>query len=348
MKSNPSVYINTSGCNNWILKIIAEDIERELTSIGVNCSSGPFSDYSGQDIAYHMWWRNAEAYKEAKVNSVFITHTDDSLKEHDLVAIKEKFDSFIAMSTEDAQFLYELGFDKKKAFGVTLPVRNTYVRPVSVGIFSSCYPDNRKNENWLLDFCTSNTDSRLLNFVFIGSGWSCFVNKLSEIGCSFEWHNVSRDMPYEYFFQQNKLAELDYYLYMGMDGGAMGSYDAYAQGVDLCISNDGYHKDIPNIRYSFETKTQFDKVLSKIIDEQRQRIDFFTLNSVSRYVQRLFNIWTSPDKSEDGPKVQVEKSVFGSVLDKRRANYFHIGYRRIRQTISNYLFTKKQQRKKGC
>ena len=34
-----------------------------------------------------------------------------------------------------------------------------------------------------------------------------------------------------------------------MDGGAMGSYDAYAYGKGLIISDNCYHKEIPNVDY---------------------------------------------------------------------------------------------------
>lgn len=84
-----SFYINTTGCNDWILKIIADDIANELTKRGLVVRKGDYANYKGEDIVYHMWWRIAVPYKKAKVNSVFITHTDDSFKEHDLCKIKD-------------------------------------------------------------------------------------------------------------------------------------------------------------------------------------------------------------------------------------------------------------------
>ena len=59
------------------------------------------------------------------------------------------------MSQEDREFLLQLGFDKEKTFGLALPVRNDYVRPLNLGIFSAYYKDGRKNEKWLLDFIKS-------------------------------------------------------------------------------------------------------------------------------------------------------------------------------------------------
>lgn len=347
MMERKSIFINTTGCSNGILSIIAKDIVSELVNRGIDCKSGPYADYAGQEIAYHMWWRGAEPYSEAEINSIFVTHIDDVLKEHDLIALKGKFDSFVTMSEEDAAYLKELGFDSSKVYGLTLPIRNNYVRPLSVGMFSNCYSDNRKNELWLLDYCKKESDSSLLNFVFIGDGWADFVRKLQDTGCSFEWHCVSRKMPYEYTFQQTKLAALDYYIYMGMDGGAMGSYDAYAQGIDLCISDDGYHKDIPDIMYKFESRDEFFSQFDKIISKQRNRIDFFSKNTVHNYVTKLISIWSgiAMNSTDNAQTRDIASHLFKSVKEKRRFNFFSIDYQRVRQTLTNYLYMFKEHKK---
>lgn len=333
MKNNKvnshSIYINTTGCNNWILKIIAIDIVRELEKYGYVCHYGPYENYQGENIAYHMWWRTAKPYDAAKINSVFITHTDDKLKEHDLIMMKDKFDSYITMSEEDAKFLIELGFNQNKVYGINLPVRNNYIRPISIGIFSSCYPDNRKNESWLLDYCKTHSDAQLVNFVFIGMGWGKFVDEISNVGCSFEWHCVSRDLPYEYIFQQHKLENIDYYLYMGMDGGAMGTYDAYAMGIPLCVSDDGYHKCIPDKEFCFNTKDVCFQKLDYIIEKQKRRVVFFSENSVENYVTKLISVW-------DGQSLKSKSEIIidYSVAKKRRSNYFSLSIGRILAYVS--------------
>ena len=45
---------------------------------------------------------------QAKHNSVFYTHLNHTLSEMNLVDLKDKFDLFICMSAEDAQFMVEL------------------------------------------------------------------------------------------------------------------------------------------------------------------------------------------------------------------------------------------------
>lgn len=336
-----SVYI-VEDSDNWILKYIGDDISRGLQELGHVCHKGSYENYKDEDVCLQMWWRYAIPQKKAKHNSIFITHTDDRLKEDELIRIKDQFDSYLCMSPEDGLFLVEIGYDKTKVFGINLPVRNTYIRPFSLGIFSSCYPDNRKNEQWLLDYCKSHPDSRLINFVFIGKGWGSFVGELEKLGCSFEWHNADRHLPCEYFFQQSKLQNLDCYLYMGMDGGAMGSYDAYAMGVDLCISDDGYHKGIPDINHKFLTKLEFDVELDLIIGKQRRRIDFFKENSIVNYSKKISSIFEN-SLFENSSDLVIEYSV----RKKRRDNYFPINYTRIRATLSSFVHSQINKYKYG-
>lgn len=323
--------------SGWILGILGHDIMSGLERIGYKCREGNYEDYQGEDISFHMWWIHATPHKDAKVNAIFITHTDDECKEKRLIEIKDKFDIFFCMSPEDAQFLIELGYAKEKVFGINLPVRNNYIRPISMGIFSRCYPDKRKNEEWLYHFCSNNPQSKLIDFVFIGGGWGEFVNRLSQLGCSFQWHNVSRDMPFEYMYQQFKMSNLDYYMYMGMDGGAMGTYDAYAMGASLCVTDDGFHKGIPNVDYLFSNEEEFCNRLSQIVEKQYQKIKFFSDNNVDHYVDRVAYVLENCEYPEDST------SLFDySVKEKRRENYFNRSwkyelYRNLSVVVTNYM-----------
>lgn len=308
---------------NWIMRKIADDIQEVATSLGYKCRCGKFEDYDGEEICYHLSHAEGLPIPKAKHNSVFYTHLNTKLKEAYIVSIKDKFDSFICMSEEDAQFLIELGFDPAKVYGKTLPIRNTYIRPVSIGILSACYPDGRKNEQWLLDYCAENEKAKLINFVFIGRGWGNVVHSLEQMGCSYEWHNVSSDMPYEYQFQQNKLAALDYYIYMGMDGGAMGTYDAYAQDVPLCVTYDGFHKAIPFIDFTFDNKETFLCEIDKIVTRHSQRIEFFNTNNRTNYTEWLLSVW---DGNVTQEIIEKDKKClsYGSVAEKKREQYYPI------------------------
>lgn len=331
------IFINLYGySNDWIMGKIADDIQREVRNLGYECRSGSFDDYDGEEICYHLAYHIAVPIKKAKHNSVFYTHLNDVLKERNIVSIKDQFDSFICMSPEDAQFLIELGFDKNKVFGKILPVRNTYVKPISIGIFSACYPDGRKNEEWLIDYCSKNKKTQLVNFVFVGPGWGKVCSELEERGCSFEWHKVSREMPFEYQFQQNKLSSLDYYIYMGMDGGAMGTYDAYAQDVPLCVTYDGFHKSIPNLDYTFDDKQTFFNQMDIVILKHSNRIDFFTENNPSNYAKWIIQVWKGQEFNtiDDTAKKCIS---YNTIVDKKRDQYYNVTFSKI---VSYFLWRK--------
>ena len=322
--------------NDWIMGKIAYDILETATKIGYECRCGEIEEYNGEEICYHLAYSLAVPIPNAKHNSIFYTHLNNVLKEKHFVGMKDKFDSFICMSPEDAEYLIELGFDPHKVFGKTLPIRNSYIRPVSVGIFSACYPDGRKNESWLVDFCKENVESKLINWVFVGKGWDKVVKELESLDCTYEWHNVSRKLPYEYQFQQNKLADLNYYIYMGMDGGAMGSYDAYAQDVPLCVTFDGFHKSIPDLDYSFDNKQSFYNQLGLIVEKHSRRLNFFNENTVDSYVRWLLDVWSGVQQEEISEHDKLCLN-YSNVLEKKRSQYYPITYSSIKYIVNRKL-----------
>lgn len=330
---NKSIFIENVG-SDWIIKRLGDDIFVNLQKLGYDVSCGQREEYKGEEICFHMWWRTAVPHKRATTNAVFVTHIDDIGKEHDLKLLKDKFDIFICMSEEDAKFLVELGFEEEKTFGIDLPVRNTYIKPLVFAIFSNCYSDNRKNEKWLLEYCTNNKNCNLINFLLIGHGWGNVGEQLNSLGSSFVWYNISRQMPSEYLYQQLALLQADYYLYMGMDGGAMGSYDAYALGLNLVISDDGYHKSIPDLAYTFSTKEEFNKCMDDIIAKQKRKLDFFESHSGQNYTRKLAYIFFNKSYPIEG-----NKQLFNySVKEKRRNNYFFMTFHRIKQPfVTKYL-----------
>lgn len=319
--------------HDWIMGIIADDIKRTAESLGISCRSGKRADYAGEEIYYHLAYQIAVPNPKAKHNSVFYTHLNDILQEINIIDIKDKFDSFICMSPEDAQYLIELGFEPHKVYGRTLPIRNTYIKPISIGIFSACYSDGRKNEQWLLEYCSKCDAAKLVNFVFVGKGWNKVVNELEQLNCSFEWHNVSRKLPFEYMFQQNKLSSLNYYIYMGMDGGAMGTYDAYAQDVPLCVTYDGFHKSIPTLDYNFDDKQSFFDCLDEIVTKHAKRVDFFKRNNVHDYVEWLVNVWYG--KQKDSISDSEKKCIsYKTVCEKKRDQYYDLSFTSIKRFLS--------------
>ena len=121
---------------------------------------------------------------------------------------------------------------------------------------------------------------------------------------------------------------------MGMDGGAMGTYDAYAMNVPLFVSDDGYHKDIPDLDIKFDDREGFENEMNALVAKQKRRICFFTQNNVKRYVSRLYDIWNG-----ETPKEEVcAEEEYQRVVNKRRNNYFKISLNRIKQWVSSFIW----------
>ena len=89
IKKNFSVYLSIAGMSpSWIVGKISEDIRNELVQRGIKCNYGPPNNYNGEDVCHHMGWAYAKPKDSAKLNSVFLTHIDDKLKELQLVNMK--------------------------------------------------------------------------------------------------------------------------------------------------------------------------------------------------------------------------------------------------------------------
>lgn len=162
------------------------------------------------------------------------------------------------------------------------------------------------------------------------------VKELGQYECSSEWHNVSRKLPYEYQFQQNKLTNLDYYIYMGMDGGAMGTYDAYSQCVPLCVTFDGFHKSIPDLDYIFDNKEGFFTELTKIITKHKRRLDYFAFHTPLNYVKWLIDVWEG--KVENRITDEDKKCLsFHNIVDKKRSQYYNLSFSRFKIYLSAFI-----------
>ena len=133
-----SVFIELES-QDWIINILGKDLCEGLNRQGYTCRIGKYDEYRDEDISFHMWWLLTQPHYKAKVNAIFITHTDDKYKEERLVKIKNEYDFYFCMSPEDAQYLIELGYDRKKVYGINLPIRNTFIRPITMAVAVAKY-----------------------------------------------------------------------------------------------------------------------------------------------------------------------------------------------------------------
>lgn len=131
---------------------------------------------------------------------------------------------------------------------------------------------------------------------------------------------------------------------MGMDGGAMGAYDAYAQDVPLCITFDGFHKAIPHIDYSFDDKDSFFLQLKTILDKHVDRLSFFRDNSSENYVKWLLDVWNGEVSNEISTK-DKECISYNSVLEKKRDQYYKLSFSKLKMYLEWRIYKYRIKRK---
>jgi hypothetical protein len=195
-----TVYIVEATNEGWIIERLMRDIEAELTKRGLRVRIGPASGYGGEDVLFNSRYLTPFCDERAKVNSTFITHIDDRIRERELTRSFNKLSSFVCLSPHDAAFISALKGSSVGVVGIELPFRSSSIRPYRLAIFSAFYADNRKNEQWILDYFESRPGSHRRSFTLclLGSEWEGFTRKLANLDLNFELCRYSRKLDGEY------------------------------------------------------------------------------------------------------------------------------------------------------
>ncbi len=353
MKIN-SVFISEPIHVGWIIEKLMRDLVSKLTDLGIKVRIGKIIEYGGEDVVFHSRYLYATPVEEAKLNSIFVTHIDDKLKEIEIRSEFDKFDSFVCCSQHDAEFLKGLGCNESKLLGNNLPHRGGVLKPQKIAIFSECYKDGRKNEDWLLDYFAKAPSCARSGIVLclIGYNWENYCHKLADMGMSFELYRYDRSMPSEYEIQKNILSEMDYLIYPGFDSGAMCVYDGIMAGTKLIVADNSYHKGLGGNVRLFKNKSEFFICLDEVIELYQQRVNVLNERSIDKYVENLLHHWeallakniiliNSTAKNTD-----VSESKFDNLNEVRffRSHYKKISIRRLAASL--YRLIKKITRSK--
>jgi hypothetical protein len=329
-----SVYIVEPINRGWIIEKLMLHISAELTVRGLAVEIGPSANYSSQDVIFNSRFLTPFFHHKAKVNSLFISHIDDKLRELELKALFKKFNSFVCLSPEDAHFARGLKGSPGGVFGINLPSLHLDINPIRIAIFSSRYDDGRKNESWIFDYCKSCSDEFKRSFIlcFIGDNWANFCDDLSKIDINYEIYRYSISMPNEYEFCKKNLQSMDFLIYPGFDGGAMSVYDGIVSGLNILASNISYHQYLSDEIILFNNKTEFHDELNKLIFKVIARRDSLVSRNISNYVEKLLDHWNS---IASGTSQQEDDlcDLDSKTLNKYRKNYKKITLRRIGSTL---------------
>jgi hypothetical protein len=331
------VFISEPMNVGWVIEKLMRDVAATLNELGVETTIGAPNLYSGQEVAFHSRYLYASEFAAAKVNSLFITHIDDTLKETELKSRIPFFNSFVCMSRLEADLVRALGCPAEQVIGIDLPHRSGVVKRPKVALFSARYEDGRKNESWLTEYFAQRDQNTRNSMVLclIGHGWESFCERLAALDVSFELYRYGRGMPGEYERQKHILEDADYLIYPGFDGGALCVYDGMAAGLELIVSDNSYHRDLDPSARLFRSKEQFFAYLDEVAARTLQRDAMMQQRSIGPYTRQLLEHWTSVLRGSPGAASNSPEDARAHLEAHQfyRSHYKFPGLRRIASSV---------------
>jgi hypothetical protein len=338
-----SVFIVEPDDQGWIIERLMRELVMELEARGIAARIGVGKEYKGEEVVFNSRYLTPMHDQRARVNSLFITHVDDKLKEWELRSTFPKFDSHVCISPEDADFVAALKGSRAGVVGIELPTRETRVRPIRLAMFSARYEDGRKNERWILEYFRERPPEVRGSFVFsfLGWGWESFCAQLGELEMNYEIYRYSRFMPGEYEIYKEILPGTDALIYLGFDGGAMSVYDALAAGISVIASDTSYHRGLGPGVTLFATREEFFAQLDRLHEQYAARVASLRSRAMSSYADRLVAHWESLVSGSGGTTgTQPPAEQQAQTLDKFRSNYKRVGLSRLRSVLIRWAQTR--------
>jgi hypothetical protein len=273
-----------------IIEKIALRLNENLCQQGVNSeiTNKPTCD---ADINHFMMYYYAEPVMSVK-NTMFITHVDFDWK---LESLKEKIkyvDIGFCMSRMTMMRLADLGIPKRSLRFIP-PGHDGLVTPrkIRIGITSNLYHDGRKRE-WMLLKIANEIWAKELQFEIYGTGWSSVVAEMRALGVDVNLYNGTGDYQKDYADLLHAIPSFDYYLYLGLDEGSMGTLDALAAGVPLIVTPEGFHMDLNVcIDHPFITYKELHSILQQIVKNKIDRISSAANLSWKEYAINHIFLW---------------------------------------------------------
>lgn len=328
------VYIVEPTHEGWIIERLMRDIAAALGERGIPTRIGPATAYAGEPVIFNSRYLEPFRDERARINSLFITHIDDRVRELELRRTFGQFDSYVCLSAHDADFVTGLRGDSKGVIGLDLPPRDLTVRPYRLGLFSAYYPDGRKNEAWLIEYFRQRPPANRASFTlcFLGADWEGFSRELAELDLNFEIYRYARSLPGEYQFYKEILPSLDALIYVGFDGGAMSSYDAVNAGIELIATNISYHRGLDDGFTLVEDRDEFFTALDRLHERVAHKRATLQARSVTRYVDRLVAHWQSllSDAAGPCPPSEAPTANQARTVEQFRSRYKPLTYTRLR------------------
>lgn len=334
-----SVFIVEPANQGWIIERLMRDVLRELEARGVKARIGKGAAYCGEEVILNARFLTAFSDERARINSLFITHVDDRIKELELKAAFARFNSFVCMSPQDADYVTGLKGDRRGVVGIELPTRALNVRPIRLALFSARYEDGRKNEQWIIDYFRdkSREERNAFTFCFLGWGWEGFCAQLAEMEMNYEIYRYSRFTPGEYELYKAVLPTVDVLIYLGFDGGAMSVYDAISAGINVLASNVSYHRGLGDSVVLFDDRDGFFREMDHLQERHARQLSILNQRSITTYTDRLLGHWGSLLEPDMAAQPMPAGTIERQELATFRASYKPVSVGRIRSGLIRWV-----------
>ncbi|HXC56341.1 MAG TPA: hypothetical protein VNU97_13675 [Rhizomicrobium sp.] len=257
---------------SWIIEKMAERLAAEAAQFGVAATidSKPRGD---ADLNHWMSYAFANV-QHTTPTTMLITHIDDPFK-LGLVKgeLKTGVDVGVCMSSDTVAALVRSGIPATSLCYV-LPAQDFTVQPrrIVIGLTTRLYADGRKRESLLLRLARE-TDLSPFRFEIFGAGWEAVVPRLEAAGAEVRYEPGSADYAGDYRTIAESIPHFDYYLYLGMDEGSMGTLDALAAGVRTIVTPQGFHIDLPHgLTHSVTEYEDLKATFAEIALDREQRL----------------------------------------------------------------------------
>lgn len=273
------------GKDNWILGKFANKMYENLQGMGIDAELAAEPD-ARADINHHLIYYNYDCVKRG-IDTLMITHIDNSEKLDMLRKQMTIADAGICMSKEAVQYLSRMGVNKdalcyiNPAHDGRMPVRKTVI-----GLSSRVYDDGRKREIFL-EKLAKVLHPNYFKFRIMGENWDRQVAVLKK--CGFEVDYFSR---FDYEEYVRFIPSLDYYLYMGMDEGQIGFIDALSAGVKTIVTKQGFHLDAEGgITHPFTSYEELEAIFLSLQNEVGNLVNAVASWNWHDYTKKHVEIW---------------------------------------------------------
>ena len=276
----------------WIIEKIARKLQ-EHAPAGISLT---VSNEQKPNVDVNHWMSYAFANERQRTtSSMFITHIDDPYK---LALLRREFDLGIdlgiCMSSDSVAALVDKGIPRDRLCFV-MPAHDGLVTPrkIRIGIATRVYPDGRKRENFLSRLARD-MSLEPFHFEIFGAGWGNIVPVLQSAGATVAYHPGTDDYRKDYSDILEEFGRLDYYLYIGMDEGSLGTLDALAAGIGTIVTAQGFHIDISDgITHPFVTYEEMRAIFAQLSSNRAKRLSLAASLTWDRYARQHATIWTA-------------------------------------------------------